>query len=32
MARRFQPAEIFRILARHRVDYLVIGGIAANPE
>lgn len=27
---RFQPEEIFRVLDRHRVEYVVIGGIAAT--
>ncbi len=30
MPRQFQPAEIFRILAEHRVDYVVIGALAAT--
>ena len=27
---RFQPEEIFRVLAHHRVDYVLIGGLAAT--
>jgi predicted nucleotidyltransferase len=27
---RFQPEEIFRVLDRHEVEYVVIGGIAAT--
>ncbi len=27
---RFQPEEIFRVLARHRVEYVLIGGLAAT--
>ncbi len=30
MPRQFQPTEVFRILARHRVDYVLIGGMAAT--